>query len=148
MRLMSGVVARKTLPVVAVLIVALAVTCCGWAGLTISTVQRAHAADANYQLLQEPDAGYSPIIGLISDAARSVRVTMYELTDAAAVNALIDAHRRGVDTKVILDAAFHGHDTNAEAFQELSDAGARAPVLNVTLDDHQRRALRYRGFRR
>jgi len=44
--------------------VALAVTCCGWAGLTISTLPRAHAADANYQLLQEPDAGYSPIIGL------------------------------------------------------------------------------------
>ncbi len=123
MRLMSGVVARKALPVVAVLIVALAVTCCGWAGLTISTVPRAHAADANYQLIQEPDAGYSPIIGLISNAARSVRVTMYELTDAAAVNALIDAHRRGVDTKVILDAAFHGHATNAETFQELSDAG-------------------------
>jgi hypothetical protein len=34
---------------------------------------------------------------------------MYELTDPAVVNALIDAHRRGVDTKVILDAAFHGH---------------------------------------
>ncbi len=67
--------------------------------------------------------GYSPIIGLISGAARSVRITMYELTDPAAVNALIDAHNRGVDTKVILDAAFHGHDTNAEAFQELSDAG-------------------------
>ena len=123
MRLMSGVVARKALPVVAVLIVALAVTCCGWAGSTISTVPRAHAADANYQLIQEPDAGYSPIIGLISGAARSVRITMYELTDPAAVNALIEAHRRGVDTKVILDAAFHGHDTNAEAFQELSDAG-------------------------
>jgi cardiolipin synthase A/B len=66
---------------------------------------------------------YAPIIGLISGAARSIRITMYELTDPAAVNALIDAHRRGVDTKVILDAAFHGHDTNAEAFQELSDAG-------------------------
>ena len=46
---------------------------------------RAHAADANYQLIQEPNAGYSPIIGLISSAARSVRVTMYELTDPAAV---------------------------------------------------------------
>ena len=123
MRLMSGVVARKALPVVAVLIVALAVNCCGWAGLTISTVPRAHAADANYQLIQEPDAGYSPIIGLISSAARSVRVTIYELTDPAAVSALIEARRRGVDTKVILDAAFHGHDTNAETFQELSGAG-------------------------
>ena len=48
---------------------------------------------------------------------------MYELNDPAAINALIDAHRRGVDTKVILDAAFHGHKTNAGAFQQLSDAG-------------------------
>jgi PLD-like domain len=38
-------------------------------------------------------------------------------------HARIDAHNRGVDTKVILDAAFHGHKTNAEAFQELSGAG-------------------------
>ena len=57
MRLMT-IVARKALPVVAVLIVALAVTCCSWAGLTISTVPRAQAADANYLLIQEPDAGY------------------------------------------------------------------------------------------
>ena len=98
-------------------------TCCGCPALTNSPVPPAHAADANYQLIQEPDAGYSPIIGLISGAARSVRITMYELTDPAAVNALIDAHHRGVDTRVILDAAFHGHQTNAEAFQELSDAG-------------------------
>src|SRR6516164_3931899 len=84
---------------------------------------RAHAVDGDYQLIQEPDAGYSSIVGLIGGAARSVRMTMYELTDPAAINALIDAHRRGADTKVILDAAFHGHKTNAEAFQELSDAG-------------------------
>ncbi len=122
MRLIT-VAARKALTVVAMATVALAVTCCGWAALTTSTVPRAQAADASYQLIQEPDAGYSPIIGLISGAARSIRITMYELTDPAAVNALIDAHNRGVDTKVILDAAFHGHDTNAEAFQELSDAG-------------------------
>jgi cardiolipin synthase A/B len=83
----------------------------------------AHAADGAYQLIQEPDAGYSSIVGLISGAARSVRMTMYELTDPAAINALIDAHRRGVVTKVILDAAFHGHKTNAETFQELSGAG-------------------------
>ena len=83
---------------------------------------RAHAVDRAYQLIQQPDAGYSSIVGLISGATRSVRMTMYELTDPAAINALIDAHRRGVDTKVILDAAFHGHKTNAEAFQELSDA--------------------------
>ena len=114
---------RNALTVFLIATVALAVTCCGGASLANSTVPRASAADANYQLIQEPDAGYSPIIGLISGASHSVRMTMYELNDPAAVNALIDAHNRGVDTKVILDAAFHGRQTNAEAFQELSDAG-------------------------
>jgi len=69
---------------------------------------------------------------------------MYELTDPAAVTALIDAHNRGVDTKVILDAAFHGHRTNEEAFQKLSDAAVEvkwAPngviyhQKTITIDD-------------
>jgi cardiolipin synthase A/B len=120
---LAAAAARRALTQVAVSVVALAVPCCGCLALTISTVPRAHAADANYQLIQEPDAGYSAIIGLISGATRSVRITMYELTDPAAIDALVGAHRRGVDTEVILDAAFHGHETNAEAFQELSDAG-------------------------
>ncbi len=83
----------------------------------------AHAADANYLLIQEPEAGYAQIIGLISGATRSVRMTMYELTDPAAVDALIDAHHRGLDTRVILDAAFHGRSTNTPAFQQLNAAG-------------------------
>jgi len=114
---------RKALTGAAIATVAMAVVCWGCAAFATSTVPRARATDANYQLIQEPDAGYSAIIGLIGGAARSVRITMYELTDPAAVAALIDAHNRGVDTKVILDAAFHGYKTNAEAFQELSDAG-------------------------
>jgi cardiolipin synthase len=99
------------------------VVCCGCVAFTTSPVPRAHATDANYQLIQEPEAGYSAVIGLVGGATRSVRITMYELTDPAAITALIDAHNRAVDTKVILDAAFHGHKTNAEAFQELSSAG-------------------------
>jgi len=120
---LTTIAARKVLTAVAMAAVALAVTWCGSVAFTTSPVPRAHAADANYQLIQEPEAGYSAIIGLINGAARSVHITMYELTDPAAVDALIDAHRRGVDTEVILDAASHGRDTNAEAFQELSDAG-------------------------
>jgi phosphatidylserine/phosphatidylglycerophosphate/cardiolipin synthase-like enzyme len=112
---------HRALAVVAIATAALAATCCGSGALT--TAPPAHAADANYQLIQEPDAGYAPIIGLISGATRSVRMTMYELTDPAAVNALIDDHNRGVGTRVILDAAFHGRQTNAGTFQQLTDAG-------------------------
>ena len=60
---------------------------------------RAQADDGAYQLIQEPDAGYSSIVGLIGTATHSVRMTMYELTDPAAINALIDAHRRGVEKR-------------------------------------------------
>ncbi len=112
--------ARRTLSKAAA--VALIMACYGRAGVLISPMPSAHAG-TDYQLIQEPDAGYSPIVGLISGAARSVRITMYELTDSAAVEALVDADRRGVNTKVILDAAFHGRATNATAFEELSDAG-------------------------
>ncbi len=112
---------RRAFTVVAVATTALA--CFGCVGLTNSATPPAHAADANYQLIQEPDAGYAPIIGLISGATRSVRMTMYELTDPAAVNALIDTHNRGLDTRVILDAAFRGRQSNAAAFQQLNDAG-------------------------
>ena len=117
MRLLP-ITARKALSLVALTLMG-----CVCTTVTTSFAPRALAADENYQLIQEPEAGFSRIIDLISGAARSVRITMYELIDRAAVNALIDAHGRGVDTKVILDAAFHGHDANAESFQQLSDAG-------------------------
>jgi phosphatidylserine/phosphatidylglycerophosphate/cardiolipin synthase-like enzyme len=120
---LATIARRNALTVVATAGVALAAANCGCVAVTILAAPRAHATDANYQLIQEPGAGYSPIVGLISVAVRSVRITMYELTDRAAVNALIDDHNRGVDTRVILDAAFHGHDTNAVVFQQLSDAG-------------------------
>ena len=112
---------RRAVTVVAMATTALA--CPGCVGLINSATPPAHAADANYQLIQEPDGGYAAIIGLISGATRSLRMTMYELTDPAAVKALIDDHHRGVDTRVILDAAFHGRQTNTDAFQQLSDAG-------------------------
>jgi phosphatidylserine/phosphatidylglycerophosphate/cardiolipin synthase-like enzyme len=102
-----------------------ALVCFGCVASTNSATPTTHAADANYQLIQEPDAGYAPILGLISGATRSVRMTMYELTDPAAVNALIDTHNRGLDTRVILDAAFRGRQTNAASFQQLSDAGVQ-----------------------
>jgi phosphatidylserine/phosphatidylglycerophosphate/cardiolipin synthase-like enzyme len=134
----TAIAARKAVTRFATSKVAMAVVCCGCLAFAAASVPRAHATDANYQLIQEPDAGYSAIIGLISAAARSVRITMYELTDPAAVTALIDAHNRGVDTKVILDAAFHGHDTNAEAFQELSDAGVDVKWAPNSVIYHQK----------
>jgi cardiolipin synthase A/B len=51
-------------------------------------------------------------------------MTMYELSDLQATAALIAAHGRGVDTKVLLGAAVHGRETNAAALDQLGSAGA------------------------
>ncbi|PBA42250.1 phospholipase D-like domain-containing protein [Mycobacterium avium] len=114
-------------------------------GRTVALTRTDHSdASAPYQLIQEPDAGYRPLIDLIRGATRSVRMTMYELTDPNAVDALIDAHRRAVDVKVILDAAFHGQATNTAAYEQLRAAGvavkwAPEDVLyhqkTITVDD-------------
>jgi len=87
------------------------------------TTVRLTSGGATYQLIQEPDEGYGQVIGVIDQAQRSIRMTMYELADPQATGALIAAHNRGVDTKVILDAAFHGRKTNTAAFDQLSSAG-------------------------
>lgn len=78
---------------------------------------------ATYQLIQEPDDGYEPILDLIRSARHSVQMTMYQLADHDAVDALIDAQHRGLDVKVILDAAYHGQTVNTEAYGQLRDAG-------------------------
>jgi cardiolipin synthase A/B len=101
------------------------------------------AANA-YRLIQEPDDGYQFVTDLINGAARSVRMTMYELADRDVLDALIAAHQRQVTVKVILDAAFHGRTTNQDAYRRLRDSGvdviwAPAGVIyhqkTVTVDD-------------
>jgi cardiolipin synthase A/B len=86
------------------------------------------------------------VIGVINQAQHSIRMTMYELTDPQATAALIAAHDRGVDVKVLLDAAYHRRDTNAAAFEQLSSAGVNvrwAPdgviyhQKTITIDDSE-----------
>jgi cardiolipin synthase A/B len=117
--------------------IALCASCGVYTGDHVPGV-RAVADSGVYQLIQEPEAGYSPIIGLITGAARSVRITMYELNDPAAVGALIDAHRRGADTKVILDAALHGTETNAGAFEQLTAGGVEVKWAPAGVIYHQK----------
>jgi hypothetical protein len=60
---------------------AVAVSCC---------TPTAHA-ESPYRLVQEPAAGYSQIVDVIGTAQQSVRMTMYELADPNALQALIAA---------------------------------------------------------
>jgi cardiolipin synthase len=117
-----GPTRRAPFAVVAAAVVA---SGCGIAHAPAGGAPPGRSEATTYQLIQEPDAGYSPVIGVISHARRSIRMTMYEeLTDPQATAALFAAHARGVNTKVLLDAAFHGRYTNTAAFEQLNSAAS------------------------
>ena len=86
----------------------------------------AHTADGAFTLIQEPQAGYSSVVSMINNAAKSFRLTIYELAAPDVEAALIAAHQRGVDVRVLLDQAFHGKQTNQSAYDKLTTAGVAA----------------------
>jgi cardiolipin synthase len=120
MRICTGQLARAA--VAAVAAAAISTSCAFAPTLTTHQVTGIDPA-VPYRLLQEPEGGYQAIIDLIRTAVSSVRMTMYELADDDAVEALVDAHHRGVEVKVIRDTAFHGHATNQSAYEQLQADG-------------------------
>ena len=65
----------------------------------------------------------SSIRSLITDARRTVDLTMYELDDRPIEDQLVLAHRRGVRVRVVFDRAHHGAAVNRAAFERLTAAG-------------------------
>jgi cardiolipin synthase A/B len=65
--------------------------------------RQAHGHGAPGPLITEPRAGFSPVYRLVRSARHSIDMTMYELEDTTAENALAAAARRGVAVRVVLD---------------------------------------------
>lgn len=79
--------------------------------------------DGGYTLTQEPQAGYSSVVDLINSVTKSFRIAIYELSARDIEDALIAAHHRDVDVRVLMDQAFHGKKTNQRAYEKLTAAG-------------------------
>lgn len=62
------------------------------------------------------------IIDHINDAKKSIRIQAFSFTDKAIANALIDAHKRGVDVKLILNK------TNVNSAQSAKDIVINAGI--------------------
>ena len=77
-------------------------------------------AAAGLAVLIEPAAGIAPIYRLIASARHSVEMTMYELADATAEQALAADAARGVRVRVILDGGSHDRSLNRPAFGYLA----------------------------
>jgi len=72
-----------------------------------------------YTLVVEPDQGLTAIYNLIASAKESIDMTMYELTDATVINALIKAQAAGIQVRVILDQNDE-KTANTPAYNELA----------------------------
>ena len=77
-------------------------------------------------LIVEPQAGYQPMYDFIAGARTSLDMTMYQLGDTKAQDALKAAAKRGVKVRVLLDSDTQGGGNstmNQAAYSDLSTSG-------------------------
>ncbi|NBZ94953.1 MAG: phospholipase [Proteobacteria bacterium] len=83
--------------------------------------------DRNHHLIIQPDDGIQPILGTINGAELSLDIKMFQFTDPVLIQAVIQAQRRGVAVRVMLNPSrFTGEHDNDEAFALFRDA--KVPV--------------------
>jgi cardiolipin synthase len=87
--------------------------------------------EAQHCLIVEPDEGTAPVVALIDAAKKSLRVKQFTLTDPAIMSALIRAHERGVDVRIMLNPhRSSGDRANDESFKALRHAGLKIDWSN------------------
>ena len=58
---------------------------------------------AHHRLIVQPDDGAEPVLELLGEARRTLRTVQFTLDDPRFVQAVLDAHRRGVKVQVLLN---------------------------------------------
>jgi cardiolipin synthase A/B len=86
-------------------------------------------------LIVMPDDSAKPIIDAIAAAKKSIRIKMFLFSDPSLLKAIIDAHKRGVDVRIMLNPARrNGKEENAESRKVLTDAGVKVIDSNPEFD--------------
>src|SRR5690242_886683 len=86
-------------------------------------------------LIVLPDDSAQPILDAIHGAGNSLRIKMFILSDPALLKALVDAHRRGVKIRVMVNPARRsGEAENEKSRKVLSDAGIEVIDTNPAFD--------------
>ena len=82
-----------------------------------------------------PDDSAKPILDAINNATKSMRIKMFVFSDPSLLNAVIDAHKRGVDVRIMLNPARrNGKEENGESRKALTDAGINVMDSNPAFD--------------
>jgi cardiolipin synthase A/B len=84
-----------------------------------------------------PDDSAQPILDAIHESTKSLRIKMFVFSDPTLLGAVIDAHRRGVKVRVMLNPARRsGEAENEESRKTLTQAGVEVidsnPVFDLT----------------
>src|SRR5664279_2274478 len=80
--------------------------------------------DMSRSLVVLPDDSARPMLDAINHASRSLRIKMFVFSDPAILQAVIAAHKRGVDVRVMLNPARRsGESENEESRKLLTSAG-------------------------
>src|SRR6202789_4698799 len=86
-------------------------------------------------LIVPPDDSAKPILDAIADAKKSIRIKMFVFSDPSLLKAVIDAHKRGLDVRIMLNPARRdGKEENAESRKALTDAGIKVADSNPAFD--------------
>ena len=83
---------------------------------------------AALNIVTEPDQGVAPVLDLIKSSQKSLDLVMYQMTDKEISDALIDAEKRGVSVRVLLNLGYYGKKettTNDLAYQYLQNGGVQ-----------------------
>jgi phosphatidylserine/phosphatidylglycerophosphate/cardiolipin synthase-like enzyme len=82
------------------------------------------------------DSGLQPVVDAIAGARKSIRMTMFHLTQPDVENALVAAKARGVDVRILLDGRLLEKPASGEIAQRLVDHGITvtksSPAFSIT----------------
>ena len=94
-------------------------------------------------LIVLPDDTAKPILEAVAGAKQSLRVKMFVFSDPALIAAVIDAHKRGVKTQVMLNPARRSGEAENEATRKaLERAGVEVKDSNPAFDvTHEKSAV-------
>ncbi len=121
-------------------LVALAFVAGWYVGHSAAPVRRALPlpAGASIESCFSPGGGCTDlVVGALRDARQSVRVQAYSFTSAPIAQALVEAHRRGVSTEIILDKSqvSSPRDNRGERYSE-ADFTSRAGIPTFIDAEH------------
>jgi phosphatidylserine/phosphatidylglycerophosphate/cardiolipin synthase-like enzyme len=84
-----------------------------------------NAPSDTFTLITEPEEGTASILNLIKNSTSSIDLVMYEFKDKGIADALIDAEKRGVAVRVLLNQGYEGQEEkiNEPAYAYLQSRG-------------------------